>query len=377
MKAKYEVADVFRMYGEEYKKTHAMSEEQRKVMAAIMVCRTAQLGGHQEVCNNCGTIRNSYNSCRNRHCPKCQTMTKEEWLDKRRTELLPCGYFHIVFTIPHVLNQLIRDNQRILLGCLFAAVKQTLFIFADDPQWKLEGKPGILAILHTWSQVLIQHFHIHCLVPAGVLSHDKTKWIKSNDKFLFRVESLAKEFKKQYLTRIKKEWDKLTLPPNSDELMKEAWSKTWIVFAKKPFSGPEQVLTYLGRYTHRIAISNHRIKAVDNNEVTFTYKARSDENKTKTMTLNAMEFIRRFLLHVLPSRFMKIRYYGFLANTNKKKSIPLIRRLIGKDMDIQVFINETTQEKVLRLTGHDILQCPNCKKGRMVSLGIPPALNSS
>ncbi len=169
MKAKYEVADVFRMYGEEYKKNHAMSDEQRKVMAAITVCRTAQLGGHQEVCNHCGTIRNSYNSGRNRHCPKCQTMTKEEWLDKRRAELLPCGYFHIVFTIPHELNLFIRENKRILLACLFAAVKQTLFLFAADPQWKLEGKPGILAILHTWSQVLIEHFHIHCLVPAGVL----------------------------------------------------------------------------------------------------------------------------------------------------------------------------------------------------------------
>ncbi len=377
MKPKFEVADIFRKYGEEYKKTHFMNGDQHKVMAAIMACRTAQLGGHQEVCNQCGVVINSYNSCRNRHCPKCQTMTKEEWLDKRRTELLPCGYFHFVFTIPHDLNPFVLANRRELLGCLFAAVKETLFAFSGDPQWKLEGKPGILAILHTWSQVLIDHFHIHCLIPAGVLSFDGMKWIKSNDKFLFRVQSLASEFKKQYLKMIESRLETLDVPDNGKELLKKAWNKTWIVYAKQPFAGPEQVLNYLGRYTHRIAISNHRIKSIDNGKVVFTYKDRADNNKTKTMTLDAMEFIRRFLLHVLPSRFMKIRYYGFLANACKKKAVLLIRRLIGKAMEVQEFINETIEEKVLRLTGRDITLCPHCKQGRMINVDMLPAWNSS
>jgi len=238
MKPKFEVADILQKYGEEYKNTHAMTGEQRKVMAAITACRTAQLGGHQDVCDHCGIVINSYNSCRNRHCPKCQTMTKEEWLDKRRAELLPCGYFHLVFTITHDLN----PNRRELLTCLFAAVKNTLFAFAADPQWKLEGKPGILALLHTWSQVLIDHFHIHCLIPAGVLSFDGKTWIKSNDKFLFRIESLASEFKKQYLTMIESRLDTLVVPENGAELLKKAWEKTWIAYAKKPFAGPASTL---------------------------------------------------------------------------------------------------------------------------------------
>lgn len=377
MRPQYEVADIFHQYGEEYKKAYPTNDEQRKVMAAIMACRTALLGGHEEICDHCGTIRNSYNSCRNRHCPKCQTMTKEEWLDKRREELLPCGYFHIVFTLPHVLNTLIFANRRELLGCLFAAVKETIFAFSADPQWHLEGKPGLLTVLHTWSQTLIDHFHIHCLVPAGVLSFDGRKWIKSNDKFLFGTGSLAREFKKRYLSMIEQRQEELNLPKNSVEQMNTAWSKKWVVYAKKPFSGPEQVLEYLGRYTHRIAISNHRIKSIDNGKVVFTYKDRAHGNITKKMPLDAMEFIRRFLLHVLPNRFMKIRYYGFLANINKKKAVLLIRRLIGVDMGVRVFVKETIQEKMLRLTGRDILLCPHCKKGHMVPGRMLPLLNSS
>jgi len=377
MKRKYEVADVFRIYGAEYKKTHAMNDEQRKVMAAIMACRTASLGGHSEVCDQCGTTRNSYNSCRNRHCPKCQTMTKEQWLDKRRNELLPCGYFHMVFTLPHDLNPLILANQRELLRCLFTAVRDTLFAFAADPQWKLAGKPGILTVLHTWSQVLIDHFHLHCLVPAGVLSLDNRRWIKSNDKFLFQVKSLAKEFKKRYLSMIESRLQELVLPENAVEMIEKAREKSWIVYAKKPFAGPEQVLEYLGRYTHRIAISNHRIKAIENGQVIFTYKDRTKNNEKKKMTLEAGEFIRRFLIHVLPSRFMKIRYYGFLANICKKKAVLLIHRLVGKYMQHNQLIQETLQEKVLRLTGKDILLCPHCRQGQMMYRGNLPALNSS
>lgn len=376
MKPKYEVADVFRRYGDEFRVKYVTTENQRKVMAAIMACRTSLLGGHSEVCDHCGMIRNSYNSCRNRHCPKCQTMTKEEWLDKRRDELLPCGYFHLVFTLPHEFNPLIRLNRRALLTALFTAVKETLMAFAADPQWKLKGKPGILTVLHTWSQTLIDHYHLHCLVPAGVLSFDGRRWIASNDKFLFRIESLAKEFKKRYLAQIKNNREQLTLPENGTALIAGATGKTWVAYAKKPFSGPEQVLDYLGRYTHRIAISNHRIKSIDNGKVIFTYKDRSNNNETRIMALDAVEFIRRFLLHVLPKRFMKIRYYGFLANVCKKKSVLLIRRLIGRDMATREFIQETIREKVLRLTGKDILLCPHCKQGTMEYLCEIPSLNS-
>jgi len=370
MKPKFEVAEIFRCYGEEYRSKYPVTGNQRKVMAAITSCRTFLLGGHSEICENCAVIRNSYNSCRNRHCPKCQTMTKENWLEKRKQELLPCGYFHMVFTVPHCLNPIILSNRKVMLSALFRAVRDTIMSFAADPQWKLEGQPGMLTILHTWSQTLIDHFHIHCLIPAGVLSFDARRWNPSNDKFLFRVQSLAKEFKKQYLSMVTSSLDLNVSPENSAGLVQQATEKTWIVYAKKPFTGPEQVLEYLGRYTHRIAISNHRIKSIHDGKVTFTYRDRQHNNELKTMTLSAMEFIRRFLLHVLPFRFMKIRYYGFLANICKAKAILLIRRLIGKDMEARIFIDETLQEKVLRLTGKDISLCPHCKIGRMVYLAL-------
>jgi hypothetical protein len=385
MKPQFEVADIFLQYGDEYRKTHAMSTEERKVMAAITACRTAQLGGHQEICDQCGTIRNCYNSCRNRHCPKCQTMTKELWLESRRKELLPCGYFHMVFTLPHVLNPLILRNRKALFSCLFEAVKDTMFAFevslrslsAADPQWHLVGTPGFLTILHTWSQTLIDHFHIHCLVPAGVLSADGKRWIAGKNTFLFHVKALAKEFKKRYLTMIEQQFSSLDLPGNSSIFLQKAWARDWIVYAKKPFAGPEQVLSYLGRYTHKIAIANHRIKMVANDRVTFTYKDRNDGNKTKTMTIAAHEFIRRFLLHVLPHRFMKIRYYGFLANICKKKAVLLIRRLIGKFCNILSRTGETIRQKMFRLTGRDILCCPSCFRGMMVRSTLLYPINSS
>lgn len=370
MRPRYEVADVFRLYGHEYKKTHVMTGEQHKVMAAIMMCRTAQLGGHREVCSNCGSIRNCYNSCRNRHCPKCQTMTKEKWLEKRRSELLPCGYFHVVFTVPHILNPLILANRKELLTLLFQAVRGTVFAFAADPQWRLQGKPGLLTVLHTWSQTLIDHFHIHCLIPAGVLSFDGRRWVESRENFLFRTSSLSKEFKKRYLNMMELNKDLLDTTKDYEARLEKSRRKNWVVYAKKPFAGPEQVLRYLGRYTHRIAISNHRIKSIENNKVVFSYRDRSDNNRKKTMELSAMEFIRRFLLHVLPKRFMKIRYYGFLANVCKRKAVMLIRRLIGKYIEALPFTGETTREKVLRLTGKDILLCPHCRKGIMVTTGL-------
>jgi hypothetical protein len=328
--------------------------------------------------------RNAYNSCRDRHCPKCQTLVKEQWINDRRAEVLPCGYFHLVFTLPHELNPIILCNKRITLNILFTAVKETLQAFAKDPKWHLHGKLGFIAVLHTWSQKLVDHFHLHCLIPAGVLSFTKDSWIPTNESFLFRVTSLAKEFKKRYLVYLVTTYRKAKLifpgdterfesPQKFAQLLESLLETTWIAYAKRPFAGPEQVLEYLGRYTHRVAITNNRILSIDNGTVTFTYRDRQDNNKIKPMGLTADGFIRRFLLHILPRGFMKIRYFGFLAHTNKKQAVALIRRLLGFDTKAEK-TKETIPEMMLRLTGTDITCCPRCKKGTMTVIRKLPRL---
>ena len=386
-----ELADIFHLYADDYRRSHVVSYEQLKVMHHIQICRTAVLGGHVEQCDQCAFEQNAYNSCRDRHCPKCQTMTKEQWLNDRKAELLPCGYFHLVFTLPHDLNPIILSNKRTTLNILFAAVNQTLQAFAKDPQWRLEGRLGFISVLHTWSQTLIDHFHLHCLIPAGALSFTKDRWIPAKDNFLFKITSLALEFRKRYLKLLLNAYLKgeliftqKTAALNSrqafQQLINSVSKKRWIAYAKRPFAGPQQVLEYLGRYTHRVAISNNRIISIDNGRVTFTYRDRQKDNEIKQMTLNADEFIRRFLLHVLPKGLMKIRYFGFLARTNKKEQIPLIRKLIDPDATSPAKINETICEMMLRLTGIDISCCPKCKKGKMIrirKLPIQDDLNSS
>jgi hypothetical protein len=374
-----EVADIFRIYGNDYLQNKSLPYAHKKVMHHITVCRTAELGGHIEQCDSCGFQRNAYNSCRDRHCPKCQCLVKEKWLNDRKAELLPCGYFHLVFTVPHELNAIILCNKTVTLAIMFAAVSETLQAFAKDPQWRLEGQLGFIAVLHTWSQTLLDHFHLHCVVPAGALSFDKSRWIPARDSFLFKVESLAKEFRKRYLKKLHKAFvdEKLIFAGNTrtygyqrtfKKLIQSLFQTTWIVYAKRPFAGPQQVLEYLGRYTHRVAISNNRIQSIINGKVTFTYRDRKRNDEVKNMILDADEFIRRFLLHVLPEGFMKIRYFGFLANTNKKKCIPLLRHLIDPKAQLPEKITETVQEMMLRLTGVDIACCPQCQKGRMVKL---------
>ena len=376
---KLEVADIFRIYRNDYLKNHTLPYAHKKVMRHITVCRTAELGGHIEQCDSCGFQRNAYNSCRDRHCPKCQCLVKEKWLNDRKAELLACGYFHLVFTLPHELNPIVLCNKTVTLAILFAAVSGTLQAFATDPQWRLEGQLGFIAVLHTWNQTLMDHFHLHCLVPAGALSFDKTRWVPARESFLFRVESLAKELRKRYLQKLEKAFvdGKLIFPGNTQihgcrrgfkKLIQSLFRTTWIVYAKRPFAGPQQVLEYLGRYTHRVAISNNRIVSIKNDKVTFTYKDRKCNDEVKITSLDAEEFIRRFLLHVLPKRFMKIRYFGFLANTNKKKSIPLLRKLIDPSAQLPDKLNETLQQMMLRLTGVDITCCPQCQKGRMVKV---------
>jgi len=389
-KEQLEVADIFRRYGENYRRCNSLSYEKIKVMHHIEVCRTAKLGGHVERCNECGFERIAYNSCRDRHCPKCQSLIKEQWLNDRKAELLPCGYFHLVFTLPHELNPIILCNKRITLQIFFIAVNETLQAFAQDPQWRLQGQLGFIAVLHTWSQALMDHFHLHCLIPAGVLSFRKDRWVPARDSFLFRIDSLAKEFKKRYLRNLKTAYQKeaLIFPGNTADfesqqgfgkLVRSLSKANWIAYAKRPFAGPQQVLDYLGRYTHRVAISNNRIVSIDNGNVTFTYRDREGNNEIREMTLDAHEFIRRFLLHVLPMGFMKIRYFGFLSHKNKKEAIALLRKLIDPDAKFPEKIKETILQMMLRLTGRDITCCPKCKRGKMTIIKKLPRhyLNSS
>ena len=387
-KQQVELADIFRLYADEYRRSHALSYEQLKVMHHIEICRTAKLGGHVEQCDQCAFEQIAYNSCRDRHCPKCQTLTKEQWLNDRKAELLPCSYFHLVFTLPHELNPIILSNKRTTLNILFAAVNQTLQAFAKDPQWRLEGRLGFISVLHTWSQKLIDHFHLHCLIPAGALSVKKDKWIPAKDNFLFKITSLAKEFRKRYLKLLLNAYLKgeliftqKTAALNSShafqQLINAVSKKRWIAYAKRPFAGPQQVLEYLGRYTHRVAISNNRIICIDNGRVTFTYKDRQKNDEIKKITLDADEFIRRFLLHVLPKGLIKIRYFGFLSHTNKKQDIALIRKLIDPDATLPEKIKESISDMMLRLTGIDISCCPQCKKGKMIRIRKLPKKDMS
>ena len=376
-KDKVELAHIFNRYGDDFRRSRAVPYEQLKAMRHIEICRTAKLGGHVEQCDQCGFEKISYNSCRDRHCPKCQTMTKEKWLNDRKAELLPASYFHLVFTLPHDLNAIILSNKRTTLNILFAAVNETLKAFAKDPQWRLCGRLGFIAVLHTWSQTLMDHFHLHCLIPAGALSFTKKSWIPARGRYLFKITSLAKEFRKRYLRLLLNAYLKgeltftqKTAALESDQAFKQlidALSKTkWIAYAKRPFQGPEQVLEYLGRYTHRVAISNYRIIAIDNRRVTFTYRDRKQDNEIREMTLDAHEFIRRFLLHVLPKGLIKIRYFGFLSHTKKNEEIPLIRKLIDPEASLPEKMKETIDEMMLRLTGIDITCCPKCMKGKMI-----------
>ncbi len=375
-----EVADIFRKYGEDYRRNNILSSDHFKTMRSIEMCRTAALGGHIEACDHCGIKQNAYNSCRDRHCPKCQTLVKEKWLNDRKAELLPCSYFHNVFTLPHELNPLILSNMNVMLAILFAAAKETLQVFARDPQWRLIGQLGFISVLHTWNQKLMDHFHLHCIIPAGALSFDKKKWIAARKKYLFKVESLAKEFRKRYLNMLEKAYNQEKLyfrgktlgfadKQTFNRMIKTLRDKKWITYSKPPFGGPEQVLEYLGRYTHRVGITNNRILSIKEGSVTFSYRDRNNDNKIKEVKVKAEEFIHRFLLHILPKGFMKIRYFGFLAHANKKNCIPLIRQLINPDAQYVEKLKETVQEMMLRLTGIDITLCPECGKGKMVCIG--------
>jgi hypothetical protein len=359
-------------------------------MRAIEACRTSVLGGHKDRCDNCGHREISYNSCRNRHCPKCQTLRKERWIEARGEDLLPIQYFHVVFTIPSELNRLASMNRKVMYDLLFSSVSATLMELANDPK-HLGARIGAIGILHTWGQNLMDHPHIHCIVTGGGLSAAAGRWVPCRKGFFIPVRVMSALFRGKFLGLLKKCFlsDDLAFPgsichlkqPGDFEIFrKQLYQKRWVVYCKPPFDGPKGVLRYLGRYTHRIAISNNRVLDNRDGNVSFLWRDYADDNRKKTMTLKADEFIRRFLLHILPERFVRIRHFGLLANRNRKDAIAACREFLGTGQPVakESARQETWQEQLLRVCGVDVTACPVCHKGRLcrVALLNPPRCNS-
>jgi len=381
-----EVADILRHYGETYRAEHetALSTAQRRVMRAIEACRTAALGGHVEECDNetCGHQHIAYNSCRNRHCPKCQSLARAQWIEQRQAELLNCPYFHVVFTVPEEIAAIAYQNKATVYNILFAATAETLRVIAADPK-HLGAEIGFFAVLHTWGQALTHHPHLHCVIPGGGLSADRQRWIACRPGFFLPVRVLSRYFRRRFLELLEDAFDGGQLEFCSalqglrerrdflhylDPLRK----KEWVVYAKAPFAGPEQVLDYVGRYTHRVAISNNRILDIDDGKVTFSWKDYRDDNAKKTMTLGADEFIRRFLLHVLPLGLQRIRYYGFMGNRHRQEKLEQCRKLLDMEPKTPGETDPETpcdyRDRYAALTGISLHECPVCHKGRMVTV---------
>jgi hypothetical protein len=349
-------------------------------MSSIEACRTSSLGGHVDKCDECGHTRISYNSCRNRHCPKCQSLAKEQWLENRKADLLSVSYFHVVFTLPSELSAIALRNQEVVYKILFKSVSETLLELAIDPKY-LGGQTGITALLHTWGQSLMFHPHIHCIVPSGGLSASGVRWINSKKKFFIPVRVLSKKFKGKFIAYLQNAYfsKELKFMGEIEELsktdvflyfMKDLRQKEWVVYCKPPFKSAEYVLQYLGRYTHRVAISNNRIVSLENGLVTFKWRDYRD-NKEKLLTVPSEEFIRRFLMHILPDKFVKIRHYGILGNRNKKTKLKDCKRLTGTKITVNLDRNKrlSIEELILKISGKNITKCPCCDKGTMKRTG--------
>jgi hypothetical protein len=367
-----EVADVFRRHGEAYRLAHRarMSRVERRVMAAIEACRTAALGGHLEACEDCAHSRIAYNSCRNRHCPKCQGLARADWLADRQADLLPVPYFHVVFTVPAEVAAMAFQNKPLVYAILFQAAAETLRTIAADPR-HLGAEIGFIAILHTWGQTLTHHPHVHCLVPGGGLSPDGARWIACRPTFFLPIHVLSRLYRRLFLERLQAAFDagrlrffgdmtKLAERQTFAAQIKRLRQIGWVVYAKPPFGSPDQVLAYLGRYTHRVAIANSRLVAMDETRVRLRWHDYRQENKSKLMTLDAPEFIRRFLLHGLPDGFHRIRHYGFLANGQRRSKLALIRRLLDQPAPPPTRRSEDYRERVYELMGIDLSRCPWC-----------------
>lgn len=373
------IADIFKAGFAEYEKRFGpLPAEHYKIAHAIMNCRTEELGGHIYRCSECSHEVTLYNSCRNRHCPTCQAFASAIWVQKRIDELLPAHYFHVVFTVPHQLNPFFLRNKRHCYPLLFKAVSETLKGLALDPK-RIGGMIGCIAILHTWGQTLEDHYHVHCIVPGGAFDGKNEKWISTKEDFLLPIPVMRKMFRGKllhYFFQAVEKGDiglygKLHIYQEAGAMKKlrnTLYETNWVVYAKPPFASPDQVIKYLGNYTHRIAITNKRIVKVENGMVSFWYKDYSDHNRQKTMTLDRVEFIRRFMLHVIPHGFMRIRHYGFLSNRNQNKLLPIIRKLIcGEEaaQPVEMPDKKIWYEIIEELTGTDPRICPVCKKGKL------------
>ena len=386
-----EVADVFRRYGPEYRLQHAgtLSHGQQRVMSAIERCRTEALGGHLEQCDSCGYQRPAYNSCRNRHCPKCQSLARAQWLQDRQAELLPTQYFHLVFTLPEQIAAIAYQNKAALYDILFRATAKTLQTIAADPR-HLGAEIGFLAVLHTWGQNLLFHPHLHCVVPGGGIAADGSQWVACRTGFFLPVRVLSRLFRRLFLKRLQAAFDSGRLdffsslqhlqdPPAFAQYLAPLRQSEWVVYAKWPFGGPQQVLAYLGRYTHRVAISNNRLLSMGQGKVSFRWKDYRDHSCNKTMTLEAHEFIRRFLMHVLPRGFQRIRHYGFLANNLRQDKLAQCRTLLGVPAASLPTPQDRPDYRDLyeTLTGKSLRDCPHCHEGHMVEIMKLPALASA
>ncbi len=371
-----ELGDIFRLHGPAYLTTFgdSLSHEQKQALRAIGVCRTPALGGHVDQCDRCGYRKISYCSCRNRHCPKCHERARAQWLEQRAAELLPVEYFHVVFTLPQRLAPLALQNQRLIYGILFRAAAETLTRIAGDPR-HLGARIGFLAVLHTWGQNLNHHPHLHCVVPGGGIALDQRRWISCRQQFLFPVKVLSRLFRAKFVAYLKTafrdgklgfhgELKSLSERRNFVEWLSPVAGTEWVVYAKPPFGGPRQVLKYLARYTHRVAISNQRLISLENDRVTFRWKNYARGNQPATMTLHAVEFVRRFLLHVLPRGFVKVRHFGLLANRGRRRNLALCRKLLVASSSARDF-HPAHDRLADQMETDQRDRCPRCRAGHM------------
>jgi len=381
----YELAGIFRQHGAAYREAHPLSLQQRRVMRAIETCRTAALGGHVEECSQCRHTRISYNSCRNRHCPKCQNRQRAKWLESRKADLLPVEYFHVVFTLPEEIARIAFYNRGVVYGILFRAASETLRLIASDPK-HLGAQIGFFAILHTWGQNLLHHPHLHCVVPGGGLSLDEQRWVSCPPGFFLPVRVLSRLFRRLFLAALEKAFgdEKLRWLGEIESLSGRAAfaqhlaplrQREWVVYAKPPFGGPLQALEYLGRYTHRVALSNERLLAVQNGQITFQWKdyRHKDKQKSRVMKLSAEEFIRRFLLHTLPPGFQRIRHFGLLANRYREQHLALCRKLLTRPTAELLPQPAPCCQVSQALASLLPVRCPECGLGIMIRLGFLPA----
>lgn len=365
-----ELAHILRLHGNDYRQRHPVSPEQSQVMQHLVQCRTAALGGHVEQCRSCSYVRIAYNSCRDRHCPKCQSLQRAAWLDKRLERLLPVPYFHVVFTLPDGLHPLVLKNPRALYTLLFQAASATLLVLARDPK-RLGAQVGFTMILHTWGQNLLLHPHVHAVVTGGGLSADGQRWIAGRARYFLPVKVMGRLFRGKFLAGLQQLYRQgklllhgsiagLALPGRFHSFLSNLYRRDWVVYAKPPFGGAQQVFRYLGRYTHRVALSNQRLRRLHDGQVTFEYKDYADGQKRKLMTLQADEFIRRFLLHVMPKGFVRIRHYGLLASCQVTSCLAQCRLLLSPQVTADTPVPPTWIQRVTQWLGRDPTRCPYC-----------------